>query len=346
MRLPLHRSKGRDMAIQGGAGGWAFVNTVGLSSKPSYLAYLNASVLAGECDDVRYRSVAVGDGTRRALYEVGWRNGEKVVLLPPYGMTFLLVARLGRLLAKRFHVLIWESHGCPDYSTPICDTDLELVGESGHFSEVIKQAGFEEFHFVGWCQAAQFAVHATANEYVRPRTMSFIAPAGLGYSLVKSEFDRCALPIYLDIERNGVSRAEELRTILNKHKDKPATEAIAAEKLTMIHLSDPQVTYTFSRYMRAYEDNKSAVKQLVSRALCSAPTQAIHCRDDTFSHFSESVELSKHHPSLALRLIERGGHLQVYNDPSTLSALVFAFIDASTSRKLIRCGEERRAVAT
>jgi pimeloyl-ACP methyl ester carboxylesterase len=229
------------------------MSTAGLTSKPSYLAHLDASILVAECDDVRYRRVAVGDRAGRTLYEFGWRNGEKVVLLPPYGMTFLLVARLGRLLAKRFHVLMWESPGCPDSSTPICDIDLELGGESRYFSEVVKLKGFNEFHFVGWCQAAQFAVHATANGFVTPRTMSFIAPAGLGYSLVKSEFDRCALPIYLDIERHGISRAEALRAILDKHKDKPATEAIAAEKLTMIHLADPYATYTFSRYMRAYE---------------------------------------------------------------------------------------------
>src|SRR6266849_6241580 len=278
------------------------MNTAVLGSKPSYLADIDALMLAEELDEVRHRTVGLGDGPQRALYEFGWRSSEKVVLLPPYGMTFLLVARLGRLLAKRFHVLIWESHGCPDCSTPICDTDLELAGESRHFSEVIRHVGLTEFHFVGWCQAAQFAVHATANGYVRSRTMSWIAPAGLGYSLVKSDFDRCALPIYLDIERNGVSRAENLRTILDKHRDKPATEAIAAEKLTMLHLSDPQATYAFSRYMRAYEDNKRVAKQLVSRALGLVPTQAIHCRDDKFSHFSESVELSKHHPSLALRL--------------------------------------------
>jgi pimeloyl-ACP methyl ester carboxylesterase len=321
------------------------MNTAVLGSTPSYWAGIDALMLAGELDEVRHRTMAVGDGPQRALYEFGCSSSEKVVLLPPYGMTFLLVARLGRLLAKRFHVLMWESHGCPDDSTPICDTDLELASESRHFSDVINQAGFNEFHFVGWCQAAQFAVHATANGYVRPRTMSWIAPAGLGYSLIKSEFDRCALPIYLDIERQGVSRAENLRTILNKHRDRPATEEIAAEKLTMLHLSHPQATYAFSRYMRAYEDNKLIAKELVSRALSLVPTHAIHCRDDTFSHFSESVELSKHHPSLALRLIGRGGHLQVFNDPSTLAELVVAFIDASTPPGCIpaRREEERKA---
>ena len=250
------------------------MNTAALGSKPSYLADIDVLMLAEELKEVRHRTVAVDDRPQRTLYEFGWRNSEKVVLLPPYGMTFLLVARLGRVLAKRFHVLIWESHGCPDCSTPICDTDLGLVGESRHFSEVIKREGFKKFHFVGWCQAAQFAVHATANGYVRPRTMSWIAPAGLAYSVVKSEFDRCAfLHIYLDIERNGISCAEKLRTILDKHRGKPATEAIAAEKLTMLHLSDPQATYAFSRYMRAYEDNKPVAKQLVSPAISLVPTQ-------------------------------------------------------------------------
>jgi len=316
------------------------MNTASLGTKPYYLGDIDALLLRQELNEVRHRIVTVGDGPPRALYEFGGSNNEKLVLLPPYGMTFLLVARLGRLLARRFHVLIWESHGCPDFSTQICKMDLDLAGESRHFSEVIKQVGLKEINFVGWCQAAQVAVHATANGYVRPRTMSWIAPAGLGYSLVKSDFDRCALPIYLDIERNGVPRAEKLRKVLNKYRDKPTTEAITGERLTMLHLSDPQATYAFSRYMRAYEDNKMIAKQLVPRALGLAPTQAVHCRDDTFSHFSESVELSKHHPSLTLHLIGKGGHLQVFNDPSTLAALVVTFIDASGSPATLRGPEE------
>src|SRR6266849_5929712 len=117
------------------------MNTAVPGSKPSYLADTDTLMLKEELDEVRYRSVAVGEGPQRALYEFGWRNSEKLVLLPPYGMTFLLVSRLGRLLAKRFHVLIWESCGCPDCSTPVCGTDLELAGESRHFSEVIRHVG-------------------------------------------------------------------------------------------------------------------------------------------------------------------------------------------------------------
>ncbi len=308
------------------------MTTVTPGSKPSYLTDIDTSMVTRELDEVRYLSVAGVDGRQHALYEFGWKGGEKVVLLPPYGMTFLLLSRLARILARRFHVLIWESHGCPDSATPLCDEDLDLASQSRHFSEVIKNEGFAEFHFVGWCQAAQMAAHATANGYVKPRTMSWIAPAGLGYSLVKSEFERCALPIYLEIERNGISHAEKLGKLLNKYRDEPATEAIAAAKLTMLHLPHSQMTYAFSRYMRAYDDNKLITKPLVASVLGSVPTLAIHCRDDTYSHFSESVQLAKCHPSIELRLLERGGHLQVFNDPATLAEHVLGFVDARMSQ--------------
>lgn len=308
------------------------MNTAALGSKPSYLTDIDTSMVTRELDEVRYLSVAGGDGRQHTLYEFGWKGGENLVLLPPYGMTFLLLSRLARILARRFHVLIWESHGCPNSAMPLCDADYELASQSRHFSEVIKHEGIAEFHFVGWCQAAQLAAHATANGYIKPRTMSWIAPAGLGYSLVKSEFERCALPIYLEIERNGTSHAEKLGKLLNKYRDEPATEAIAAAKLTMLHLPDPQMTYAFSRYMRAYDENKRITKPLVASVLGSVPTLAIHCRDDTYSHFSESVQLSKCHPSIELRLLERGGHLQVFNDPVTLAEHVLGFVDARLSR--------------
>ncbi|OJH34844.1 hypothetical protein BON30_40320 [Cystobacter ferrugineus] len=285
-----------------------------------------------ELEEVRYLTVESGDGRQSTLYEFGPKDAEKVVVLPPYGVTFLLVARLARLLSQRFHVLIWESRGCPDSAIPVYDTDLGLADQSRHFSEVLKQQGFEAFHFVGWCQAAQLAVHATASGQVKPRTMSWIAPAGLGYSLVKSEFDRCALPIYLEIEKHGLLHAEKLGRLLNKYNGVPATAQNAAEKLTMRHLADPRMTYVFSRYMKAYEDNRLLAKQFVSTALDSVPTLAIHCRDDTYSHFSESVQLSKLHPSLELRLLGKGGHLQIFNDPATLAEYVLGFIDTRASQ--------------
>jgi hypothetical protein len=102
-----------------------------------------------------------------------------------------------------------------------------------------------------------------------------------------------------------------------------------AEKLTMLHLACSRSTYTFSRYMRAFEDNKLAAEPLVPAALDQVPTQAIHCRDDNYSHFSESVELGRRHPQLALRLLRTGGHLQIFNDATAVAEPIISFIDAA-----------------
>ncbi|WP_375744291.1 alpha/beta hydrolase [Corallococcus interemptor] len=311
------------------------MSTSTAGAKPSYLAGIETVMVEPELEEVRYLTVGCGDGRQSTLYEFGQKDAEPVVLLPPYGMTFLTVARLARLLARRFRVLIWESRACPDPATPVRDTDFELADQSRHFSEVLAQAGIESFHFVGWCQAAQLAVHATAHGLIKPRTLSWIAPAGLGYSLVKSEFDRCALPIYLEIARHGVAHAGKLGRILNKYNGVPATPKNAAEKLTMVHLSDPEMTHVFSRYMKAYDDHRRIAGEFVSAALEAVPTLSIHCRDDTYSHFSESVQLAKRHPSLELRLLGQGGHLQVFNEPATLAEHVLGFMDARASQRAL-----------
>ncbi|WP_437677695.1 alpha/beta fold hydrolase [Sorangium sp. So ce131] len=306
------------------------MNNTASGAMPSYLSQLDPAALKAELADVQFSTCLSAEGRRTALYRLGCNNGPKVVLLPPYGVTFLLVARLARALSKNFQVLIWESKGCPNADIPMVDADLELTAQSSDFRDIVEQEAFEDFHFVGWCQAAQLVAHAFSYARIKPKTMSFIAPAGFGYSLVKSEFDRCALPIYLEIARQGVSGAEKLARILDKYRDVPPSKVLEGDRLTMLHLSDPHATYVFSKYMRSYEHNKTTVNRLLSDVLSAVPAQTIHCKDDTYSHFSESVQLSKKHPSVQLRLLPQGGHLQVFNEPETQADIVSSFIRSSS----------------
>jgi pimeloyl-ACP methyl ester carboxylesterase len=234
-------------------------------------------------------------------------------------------------------VWIWESRGSPNGDIPAVDADLELATQARDFAAIVERLGIADFHFVGWCQAAQLAVYTAATRAVRPRSMSFIAPAGFGYSLLKSEFERCALPVYLEIARQGVAAAEKLGRILDKYRDAPPTPTLAGDRLTLLHLADPEATYVFSKYMRAYEENKAVVTDLASGVLDRIPTQTIHCKDDTYSHFSESVQLTKRHPSVQLSLLPRGGHLQVFDEAEAYGDLVV---------RLIRQEEERVAGGT
>ncbi len=298
---------------------------------PDYLRAASLGVVAEELAPVRCTSMLDEHGRRHVLYQLGEPSLPKVVLLPPYGISYLLLSKLATLLAQRFHVLSWESAGCPDSSSPLDESDLTLARQSALFQRILLQEGFEEFHFVGWCQAAQLAVHAVASAAIAPLSMSWIAPAGLGCAIVQSDFDRCALPIYLDIERGGAALAGKLGVMLDKHRSAAFCPANAAEKLTMLHLADPALTHRFSRYMLAYARNQPEVNGLLASALASCPTLAIHCKDDTYSHFSESVQLAKHHAKVELKLLPKGGHLQLFNDPAILAPLITQFIDSRSA---------------
>lgn len=293
---------------------------------PPYLRRAGASAhdarLAGV--EVLLRSVR---GAARRLYRLGSGRHEPLVLLPPYGVSFLLALNLATLLADRFQVLLWESVGSPDGSVEASDADFEFALQSADIAEMIGPDAAACFHFVGWCQAAQLMVHAIAVHGLAPRTMNWIAPAGFGLMLVKPEFDRCALPIYLAIERQGREAAEKLSRILDKYRDAPADEPMTGERLTMLHLADPAMTHVFARYMKCYEDNKRPAADLLPRALQHIPTQLLHCRDDTYSHYSESVQIAKRHPGATLHLMDQGGHLQIFNDPAPLASRIMHFID-------------------
>lgn len=296
------------------------------ASQPEYLAQLDTSVLQRQLCDVKIELYPDEKGCKRRLYSLGHPHRTRVVVLPPYGMSFLLVLRLAALLAERFNVLVWESGGCPDTDCEVVEADFGLAAQSRHFARILRQQGCMDFHFVGWCQSAQLAVHAVATEGLRPASMSWIAPAGFGLSLVKSEFERCALPIYLEIERQGREQAEKLARILNKYRDAPPSDKLTGERLTMLHLADPTATLVFSRYMKCYEDNKPVARELLAAGLNGIATQIIHCKDDNYSHYSESVQISRKYPGVELKLLDQGGHLQLFDAPEASAELVLRFI--------------------
>lgn len=301
--------------------------TIRRRALPDYLERVDRVFVSADLEEVRCFAVATSDGRTITVYEYGREvGGEPIVLLPPYGMPFLLVARLARMLAERHRVVIWESQGSPDTSVVASDDDFDLAHQAAEFAQVLEALGLGEVHFVGWCQAAQIASYAVAHDLTALRSMSWVAPAGFGYSLLPSEFDRCALPIYLEIERQGLACAEKFRRVLDKHAVAPTTEAIIAEKLTMLHLADARATHVFSRYMKAYEVNKIVAKGTLSAAVERVRTLAMHSRDDTFSHFSESVQIAKKHPSVRLQLLDNGGHLQVFNTPRAIADHILGFV--------------------
>lgn len=304
---------------------------------PNYFQQLDLGFLKQTLSQVKSSTYLTSDKQKMRLFKFGDPSLEKLVLLPPYGMSFLLVCKLAACLSKHFYVLSWESKGCPDACVEMIQDDLKLSTQSRIFLDILQQEQFDKFHFVGWCQAAQLLIYTMFNSVLTPKTLSWIAPAGLGFSLLESEFERCALPIYLQIEQEGIEYAKKLAVVLDKYRDKKLTEDIAAEKLTMMHLSNVEMTYRFSNYMRSYESNKSIVKQHVQGVLKQKKVFIIHCKDDTYSHYSEAVQLEKQYRDhIQLCLLSEGGHLQLFNQAHQVADILFDYIsDASNTRCIL-----------
>ena len=59
------------------------------------------------------------------LYGFG-RLTAPILVLPPAGTSFLLVSRLALARSADFHVIRWESRGCPDTVAQLTDGGSEL----------------------------------------------------------------------------------------------------------------------------------------------------------------------------------------------------------------------------
>jgi pimeloyl-ACP methyl ester carboxylesterase len=298
---------------------------------PAYFRRIDSRALDGLIGRVRV-SAMPGAARARRVFLLGAEDAPTVVLLPPYGMTCLLLMPLAARLATRYRVLMWESAGCPDGECPVRDADFTLEFQAQEFRTTVAQFAPEEYHVVGWCQAAQLVAHAIARGGARPASISWIAPGGFGHAALKSEFERCALPIYLEIERQGVDEARKLGAILDKYRGLAIEPGFAGERLTMLHLADPEATHVFSRYMKCFRDNIPVSHELLPAALSvRVPTLIIHARDDTYSHYSESVEIAKMSSQVRLELLARGGHLMLFDEPATPASLVLDFLDSHVS---------------
>lgn len=311
---------------------WSYRDPDGM---PAYLREApSLTALGAELEAVAPRALVRGGSLRGRLYSYGNPASPALLLLPPTGMSFLLLSRLGLALSSDFHVIVKESKGCPDWEVEIDDGDFEVESQSEELAGIVDEIGVEEVHLVGWCQAAQTIVRACRDGRIEPRTISLLAPAGLGYAVVGSEFERCALPIYRQIaDKDDPDYARRMSQVLempSSHED--AVESLP-ERLSLLHLANSAATLRFSRYMRAFENAKARIKPEVVPALSVAPTCLIHARDDVFSHYSESVQVARAVPGAELKLFREGGHLMMFKQAEHIAELIRGFVLAHSARK-------------
>jgi pimeloyl-ACP methyl ester carboxylesterase len=306
----------------------------GFRIAPTYLRGLNSIGIQRELAAVTISTYVDGDGRATYLYHYGSTAAPTLILLPPTGMSFLLISRLALVLSNEFHVLSWESRGCPNTDVPMADHDTEMETQAAEFAGIVASEGIGEFHFVGWCQAAQKAVLACqSTSTLKPLSLSLIAPAGLGYSVVSSDFERCVLPVYLQMAARDVTYAGRMSEILDISARQSNQQGQLPERLSLFHLSSPETTFRFARYMKTFTDSKPFIKPLVHGILERVRTQLIHCRDDTFSHYSESVQLARAHTSARLELFRSGGHLFMFKQADVVAAVIRGFVAEVTRQQ-------------
>jgi hypothetical protein len=293
---------------------------------PAYCAALEFAAVDSLLDAVDCEIVHVDGGRTKTLYTFGSLDNECLILLPPIGMSFLLIAHLARELAKDYYVISWESMGCPDVNVAMVEGDDSLQNQALEFHQILRCKNIEHYHFVGWCQAVQKMMVLNTMGGPMPESMCLLAPSGLDCGVITSEFEQCALPIYLKIDQEGQEYGAKMGKILDTMGNKPSHEDQLAERLSLAHLSSPEATYRFAKYMRSFEQSKPLVKPLLDGVFLNIQTLLIHCKDDNFSHYSESVQLAAKYPSIELDIVPRGGHLLMFNQATLTASKVQGFI--------------------
>lgn len=301
-------------------------------SWPAYLRHApDLSALETELASVRPEDWHVDGALHGRFFHYGDPDAPALVLLPPTGMSFLLLSRLAHALSSDFHVVIKESKGCPDWEVDLDEDEHAVERQGSELARMVDHLRLGRVHLVGWCQAAQAIVHACQAGDMVPRTICLLAPAGLGHAVVSSEFERCALPIYCQIaEANDAEYAQRMGGLLDSPPKHADVIAALAERLSLLHLASPSAILRFSRYMRAFKEASDGTRPRAVAALSARPACIIHSRDDVFSHYSESVQLARAVPGVELKLLQDGGHLMMFNDAGRIADQIREFVRASS----------------
>jgi hypothetical protein len=277
--------------------------------------------------------VSLSENRNKKLYVMGDEENEPLILLPPVGMSFLLVSKLALVLSKQYMVLSWESVGCPDASEDFEEGQENLHYQVEEFAEMIKAKKLTKFHFVGWCQACQkiMKFHESNTHNATIKSITLLAPAGLGTSVLESEFNRCALPIYMQMSSRDESFAKQMSAILGGNKKPDTSDNTSGENISLVHLKAPETCKRFAKYMVSFDKERKVNSPEKYQVFSTAPTHIIHCKDDEFSHYSESVQLAKKVPSIHLTLLNKGGHLMMYKEPENAAGLIHERIQAANN---------------
>jgi len=272
-------------------------------------------------DITRY---SMKDGREIAIYKLRNEIKDNLILMLPYGVSVSVLLKLIESLSNHFNVICWESVGCPDNTIHINDYDYHLISQSLLLKDIIDDQALDDFHMVSWCQASQIVIHSLMNYEILPKSISLISPAGMGCSNSTSEFDRSGLPLYLDIEKNGLAYAKQLLKLMQGYvkKDSINDDSISLSK---IHLFDAECTLRFSSYMKSYVNNIDIVNDLLPEFFKQFSVLSIHSSDDNYTHVSETLELQKKYYNVSSKIYDTGGHLLIYKEPDLIAKEILKY---------------------
>lgn len=296
----------------------------------NYQADVQQFVTLNLSNDIHFESKQIdfGNSVQPLIYKFGNPNNEKIVICPPCGISFLALFDLIKMLSKQFYIITWESLGLPDMSLTINKEYMTLEKQSQQAYKIIISEKLTDFNLICWCQAAQVFLNLKAKfPNIIFKTMTLISPSGIGLSTIESTFNEQIAPIYIGLIHNSRQNISLLRKMLFDYENENLT---FAEYIRNIHLTNTEATIRYGLYLEEYILNKPCMKKLIQKAAHQIENnvriQLIHAKNDNFSHYSESVALSKLWSSSKLLLIPNGGHEIIFNKYVELAQYIDDFI--------------------
>ncbi|TBW37622.1 acetoin dehydrogenase dihydrolipoyllysine-residue acetyltransferase subunit [Siculibacillus lacustris] len=238
-----------------------------------------------------WRGVGPVDAARRVVLVHGYAGDGSVWA----GLTAGLARRGVRVIAVDL-----PGHG----ATPVAAENLDdLVAALGAFAAAL---GLDEAEFVGHSLGGAVVARAAAAKLIRPRSLTLIAPAGLG-----GEIDADFVAGVARISSGG-GLAHLLRRVARRP---PVLSAIELDRMAA-SLGDGRLDALAAAFVA---DGRQQIDVIGDLARIAVPVRVIFGLDDRIIPWTQVTALPSR---VAIHLIADAGHLPQWDAPAAVDALL------------------------
>lgn len=274
--------------------------------------------------------VKTWDNNLLTVYTMGSAKNETIVIANAYGMPVDFMQPLASRLAKRYHVVTWDTRWVPGVTQ---EFELEKCHSLTHAKDAIRildHFNIQQATMLGWSSGVQTTLRAL-SAFPHRLTSAVLLNGGVSLQqegLPVSDFEqslKSLLPKISASRRNAELYCQLIYgNIQGEAADERAINSVISSTdprlmaMTSLPYQNSETLYRYANMMNnLFNEQEDAYTNDVHQ-----PTLVVGCRNDEITHPESAVALSKCLSHGRLLMLENSGHFAHYYESKIAESII------------------------